>query len=105
MLKLILFATLQELCSLLEDEDIMIITIGDSLVRHATQALISLLSLDFEAGALSYNGATDYDRDFCKCDNAYDEKRCRFFTAAHDANYEMSLCPSWTKARILFKEW
>ena len=40
----------QEACNLLEKHDVVLAMAGDSLVRHVTQALLTVMTGDFQRG-------------------------------------------------------
>ena len=107
-----------EACRVLKDdvEDLQIV--GDSLQRHLTQAILTVLSGDYETATSWISEASDSAFSRCDCDAAYDDGHvvvsgtrnfyCRTKSIAHMKNLSdvrihlPSFCPTWQRMHLSF---
>lgn len=103
----------QEACGLFETFDIVLATAGDSLVRHMTQALMTIMIDDYQKGGMRWWDQDEMLRETCQCDlQLRDEPvKCRFNTMANygapfpefeKEDQREKICPQWSRNRVFF---
>lgn len=81
-------------------------TAGDSLVRHVTQALLTVMTGDFVRGGHMWWALSPELQAVCQCDAPFDDlaTSCRFHSVAFDLSDQRRFCPQWTRRRVVFHE-
>lgn len=102
-----------EVCDMFESRDIVLITVGDSLVRHLTNGLYVCATGSAVHGSVMWWhwNMSQVERQSCVCTTAFQDKsvfRCRSFNIAYayaslTGDYRL-VCPNWTRWRIIYLE-
>ncbi len=80
--------------------------VGDSLVRHATQALLTIMTGDFQFGGHTWWEQDKAVRAICQCDPPFNDlaTTCRFNSISFYQADQRAVCPGWTRRRVIFHE-
>lgn len=86
--------------------------VGDSLVRHMTQAIITIMIDDYQKGGMRWWDQNENDQSVCQCDMQFRDEpvKCRFYTMAdyglryphYQQEDQTKFCAQWTKNRVFF---
>lgn len=90
----------------MEKHDVVLAMAGDSLVRHVTQALLTVMTGDFRRGGHMWWAQSEAQQAVCQCDAPFDDlaTTCRFHSAAFDLSDQRRFCPRWSRRRLIFHE-